>query len=402
MSSLTPTHTLHCACLFDGERMLHDVRLQWAGGRITHLQPDAPRPGPAIATLGPQWLASPGLVDLQVNGGGGLMFNDDPSLAGARRITQAHARAGTTSLLLTLITDTREQLAAAQLAVREAMAVGLPGVAGLHLEGPFLQVARKGIHRAEFITVLTDADVAKLAARAKGLPCLLTLAPECCTPAQLRCLSDAGVRVFAGHSDARFEQMLQAVDEGGLCGVTHLFNAMSQLGPREAGVVGAVFERPELWAGIILDGHHVSVASAHIAWRQRGRERMVLVSDAMAVAGTDLREFMLQGVRIQVRNGRCENEAGTLAGAAICLADAVRIGVQRYGLSVEDALYSATNAPARAMGLDDEIGRLRVGARADLVLWDQALAVAGVLQRGAWALPPNGPWPSGLDASHTG
>jgi N-acetylglucosamine-6-phosphate deacetylase len=191
------------------------------------------------------------------------------------------------------------------------------------------------------------------------------------------------------------------VDEGGLCGVTHLFNAMSQLGPREAGVVGVVFERPELWAGIILDGHHVSVPTARIAWRQRGRERMVLVSDAMAVAGTDLREFMLQGVRIQVRNGRCEDEAGTLAGAAICLADAVRIGVQRYSLSVEDALYSATTAPARAMGLDGEIGRLRVGARADLVLWDQALAVAGVLQRGAWVLPPDGPWPTGSNASFT-
>lgn len=391
MSPPTPLQSLHCARLFDGERLLHDVRLTWSEGHITGLQPDAPRPAGDRRSIGPQWLVSPGLVDLQVNGGGGLMFNDDPSVAGACRIARAHARAGTTSLLLTLITDTRAKASAAQAAVRQALLAAVPGVAGLHLEGPYLQPARKGIHRAEFITTLTDVDVARIVAQAMGVPTLLTLAPECARPEQLRQLSDAGIRVFAGHTEARFDQIERAIAEGGLCGVTHLFNAMSQLGPREAGVVGAALRRPELWAGIILDGHHVSVPSADIAWRLRGREHMVLVSDAMAPSGTPQTEFMLQGVRIHVRNGRCEDDAGTLAGAAICLADAVRIGVQQYGLRLEDALYSASVAPARAMGLAHRIGRLQAGAQADLVLWNDALAVGGVLQRGAWALPVNGP-----------
>lgn len=388
MSPPISHQTLHCARLFDGERLRRDVRLRLANGRVASMLDDHPAAPDDDMRIGPERLVSPGLVDLQVNGGGGLMFNDEPTVAGAARIAAAHARAGTTSLLVTLITDTRGQIASAQQAIGEALATGVPGVAGLHLEGPFIQPLRKGIHRESLITELNDADVADIARRAAGIPTLLTLAPERTTPSQVRRLADAGIRVFAGHTEATHDTFLRAVDEGGLCGVTHLFNAMSQLGPREAGVVGAVLQRPALWAGIILDGHHVSVPSAAIAWRSAGRERMVLVSDGMAPSGTGQTEFMLQGVRIHVRNGRCEDDAGTLAGAAICLSDAVRIGVQRYGLSLDDALYSATLAPARAMGLDAQIGRLQVGASADLVLWDETLTVQAVMQHGAWVRTP--------------
>lgn len=386
-SSPTAHQQLHVARLFDGEHLQREVRLQWAGGRITAMQANQPLPTDGTPVLGAPWLISPGLVDLQVNGGGGLMFNDAPRLDGARRIAQAHAGAGTTSLLLTLITDTRDKVSLALQATREAITAGLPGVAGLHLEGPFLQVQRKGIHRAEHITAITDADVAGIATQAAGLPCLLTLAPECVGTAQIRAFSDAGVRVFAGHTQASHDELQRAITEGGLCGVTHLYNAMSQLGPREAGVVGAALLRPDLWAGIVLDGHHVSVPSVQIAWRLRGRGHMVLVSDAMATAGTTQTSFELQGQTIHVRHGRCEDDAGTLAGAAICLADAVRIGVAKYGLALEDALYSATAAPARAMGLAPGIGLLQPGAQADLVLWDEALAVQAVLQRGQWVRP---------------
>lgn len=392
MNQRSPTAPaqIHIARLFDGEHWQHHVRLHWADGRITAMQANQPLPTDGTPVVAAPGLASPGLVDIQVNGGGGVMFNDAPNGDGALRITQAHAGAGTTSLLLTLITDTRSKLATAQQAAHAALAARMPGAAGVHLEGPFLQVQRKGIHRAEHITAITDADVDAIATQAAGLPCLVTLAPECVAVAQIRRLSDAGVRVFAGHTEASHDVLQRAIDEGGLCGVTHLFNAMSQLGPREAGVVGAALLRPALWAGIVLDGHHVSVPSVQIAWRMRGREQMVLVSDAMATAGTAQTSFELQGQTIHVRNGRCEDDAGTLAGAAICLSDAVRIGVQGYGLALDDALYSATAAPARLMGLAPNVGLLQPGAQADLVLWDEGLSVQAVLQRGQWVRPlPN-------------
>jgi N-acetylglucosamine-6-phosphate deacetylase len=380
---MTSNRTLHCARLFDGRALRDNVRLHFRGECVEALDIGVRRVGNEPA-IGRDWLVSPGLIDIQVNGGGGLMFNDQPDVAGAAHIAHAHALEGSTGLMLTLITDTREHIARAQYAVREALAMKTPGVMGLHLEGPFLNVARKGIHQAQHVTSLSPSDVDALVAGAAGVPTLLTLAPECVPRGLMRRLSQAGLRIFAGHTEATAADMVRAMADEGLCGVTHLFNAMSQLGPRDAGVVGTALLHPELWAGIILDGHHVGEASFELAWRARGRTRLMLVSDAMATAGTTQEQFYLQGQPIQVRQGRCENADGTLAGAAICLADAVRLAVTRYKMRLTDALYCATSSPAELLGLAHERGHVVPGGRADLAVFDKKLCVQGVMQGGQW------------------
>lgn len=377
--------SLYCSRWFDGEHLRSAGRIVWQADSITSASEGLASRAVSSVVLPDNWTVAPGLIDVQVNGGGGLMFNDAPTLDGVRWIANAHARLGTTGLLMTLITDSREQMCAAAHSVRQAVAEDMPGVLGLHLEGPFLEDGRRGIHRSELITQLTDEDVNALTSI--GMPCLITLAPERVRVDQIRRLTDAGLIVFAGHTNAGAEVFQRAVREGGLCGVTHLFNAMSQLTPREAGVAGIALLDPSLWAGIILDGHHLSQESVSIAWRMRGDDRMLLVSDAMAPVGTNRTDFMLQGQLIRVRNGRCEDQAGTLAGAAISLADAVRIGVHQYGLPLSSALRAATAAPAALLGQQDRLGRLQAGAQADLVVFDEQLQVRGVLQRGAWRLP---------------
>lgn len=380
---MASTTTLHCARLFDGQALRDNVRLHLLDQHIVTTEIGV-RPNGREPCIGRDWLVSPGLIDIQVNGGGGLMFNDHPDVAGATHIAQAHARQGSTGLLLTLITDTREQVTQAQLAIRQALAQQTPGVLGLHLEGPFINLRRKGIHSARQITQMTGTDVDALIAHASEVPTLMTLAPECAAPGDIRRLSQAGIRVFAGHTEATGDQMARAMADEDLCGVTHLFNAMSQLGPRDVGVAGMALLHPELWAGIVLDGHHVGQATFELAWRARGRTRLILVSDAMAPAGTEMDRFQLQGQTIHVRDGRCENADGTLAGAAICLADAVRIGVTRYQMRLTDALYCATSSPAQLLGLAHERGHLSAGACADLAIFDKQLRVQGVMHAGRW------------------
>ncbi|MEO0387996.1 MAG: N-acetylglucosamine-6-phosphate deacetylase, partial [Pseudomonadota bacterium] len=234
-------------------------------------------------------ILAPGFVDLQVNGGGGVMLNDDPSPHSLRRMAEAHATLGVAGFLPTLITDCPQTVTQAIRATGEALALGVPGVAGLHLEGPHLSVARKGAHDPAHIRPMTDADLEALVAAKATLPVLMvTLAPESVTIEQVRRLSDAGVIVSLGHTDAGY-RTCQAYAAAGARAVTHLFNAMSQFGSREPGLVGAALDGPGLCAGLIADGVHVHPASMRLAWRAKGAARQLfLVSDAMAVAGTGL------------------------------------------------------------------------------------------------------------------
>jgi N-acetylglucosamine-6-phosphate deacetylase len=320
----------------------------------------------------------PGFVDLQVNGGGGVLLNESPTLGGIRTICAAHARFGTTALLPTLITDTPEVTARAVAAGREAMEQEVPGFLGLHLEGPHLSIARKGAHDPQLIRPMDDADLEGLRNAAGALPTLLsTVAAETVTPQQIAALAGAGIIVSIGHSDAGFA-LVEAAAAAGATMVTHLFNAMSQMGNREPGVVGAALADGRLNAGLIADGIHVAPASIGVALRAKaGPGRIVLVTDAMSVIGTDISSFTLNGRTIHRKDGALRLDDGTLAGADLTMIDAIRFMHRAIGLPLEEVLRMASLYPAQIVHRDDRHGHLRAGAAADFVHLSDDLDIRG-------------------------
>lgn len=368
---------LRASRLFDGRHEHEEAVLLIEGGRIRGIAADAP-PGVPVEELPEDAILAPGFIDLQVNGGGGIMFNDDTTPDGLARIAAAHASAGTTAIMPTLISSTREHIARAMLAAREAVDAGVAGIIGLHLEGPFIAAARRGIHPLSAVTAMSAADVQMLAAPFPA-PLLVTLAPDTVSPADIAALVRAGVVVFAGHTDATWEQARAGLDAG-IRGATHLFNAMSPIMGRAPGMVGAILDGGA-YAGIIADGHHVHPAAMRMALNALSAERLFLVSDAMATAASDVTGFDLAGERITLREGVLTNEAGTLAGAHLTMAEAVRIMVRLTGADWTVALRMATTTPAECLGLDDR-GVIAVGAHADLVVLDDDLRVLEVWQGG--------------------
>jgi N-acetylglucosamine-6-phosphate deacetylase len=370
--------TITTTNLFDGTGFVGPRAVVIGGDRIADL-PDAPPPGATATLLPPGTILAPGFIDMQVNGGDGVLFNDSPTLAGLRRIAEAHARLGTTSLLPTLISPTRAVRREGVAAVRAALAAGLPGIAGIHLEGPYLARARRGIHPEEALTAPTDEDIAFVCG---GPPvCLITVAPEIVPPERIAVLVDAGVIVCLGHTDAGIETVAAALTAGAQ-GFTHLFNAMSQLSGRAPGAVGAALDDQHAFASIIADGVHVHPASVRLAWLTLGSGRLALVSDAMPSVGTDPPSgFVLNGRPITLANGRLTDAAGTLAGAHLSMAGAVRCASTLIGLPRADALRMATATPADMLGLRDR-GRIAPGLRADLVALDADLTVVAVWQAG--------------------
>jgi len=363
--------------MFDGTALVRDRVVVIDGGRIVAIQKDLPA-GVVAETLPPDTILAPGFVDLQVNGGGGVMLNDAITVDTMRRIAEAHARCGTTTILPTLISGTRPQLREA-LSAAEAAVRQVPGVAGLHVEGPFIALARRGIHPASAVTTITDDDVALLGAP-RALQVLLTLAPDTVPPDCVARLTGAGVVVFAGHTDASYEQVTDALSAG-VFGFTHLFNAMSQFAARAPGAVGAALAHRDAYAGIIVDGYHVHPAAVAAAFAAKGAARLFLVSDAMATAGSDITSFTLNGVVIHLNGGRLTDDTGTLAGAHLTMAEAVRNAVQLSGIPLAEALRMATATPAACMRLGDR-GRIAAGCRADLVALDRELNVIAVWQDG--------------------
>jgi len=315
----------------------------------------------------------PGFVDCQVNGGGGALFNDDPSVATIRTIGAAHRRFGTTAFLPTLISEDFTVIARAIKAVREAISSGVPGVAGVHIEGPFINEARRGVHDSAKIRDLDARDIALLSSLGTGRT-LVTLAPEMTTPATLRHLAREGVVLSAGHTDGTFDEVSAAL-KNGVRGVTHLFNAMSPLHHREPGAAGAALADPDCWCGLIVDGQHVHPAVLKIALAAKRADRFMLVTDAMPSVGSDRDSFMLHGRRVHVKDGICVDEAGTLAGSSIDMATSVRNCVQMLGLPLERAARMASTYPAQFLGLEGDMGRIAAGQRANLVALDAKLRV---------------------------
>ncbi|MCV2877709.1 N-acetylglucosamine-6-phosphate deacetylase [Sedimentimonas flavescens] len=359
--------------IFDGLQLRAGLAARFESGKLVALGPEnvIGRAGKIVDLAGD--ILGPGYVDLQVNGGDGVMFNDDPSVSTLRRIAGAHRRLGVAALLPTLITDTREKTQAAIAAAIEAVREAVPGIAGLHLEGPHLSLARKGAHDPALIRPMDDEDLAMLLAAAAELPVLkITIAPENVTLEQVQTLARAGVLVSLGHSDANFDTCQAYFAAGARC-VTHLFNAMSQLGNRNPGLVGATLANGAVSAGLIADGIHVHPQSLRTAWAAKtGPGRLFLVSDAMAVAGSDATQFTLEGRLIRREGGRLTLEDGTLAGADLDLTTAIRVLVNDVGVSLPEALRAATSAPAAIIGQTNR-GQLAIGCKLDSVIRIDAL-----------------------------
>jgi len=312
---------------------------------------------------------APGFVDTQVNGGGGVLFNDELSVEAIEAIGAAHRRFGTTGFLPTLISDDLGAIDRALRATEAAIVAGVPGVLGVHVEGPFINAARAGIHDKAKFRVLDERAIALLSSLKAGRT-LVTLAPELTQPGMIRQLAQAGVVVAAGHTDASYDEIREAL-AAGVTGFTHLFNAMSPITSRAPGATGAALEDAASWCGIIVDGRHVHPAVLRIAMRSRPLDRFMLVTDAMPCVGLTEKTFILQGQTITVEDGVCVAPDGALAGSDLDMAGAVRNAVAMLGLDEATAMRMAGLNPASFLGLDHELGRIVAGQRADLVLLDE-------------------------------
>jgi N-acetylglucosamine-6-phosphate deacetylase len=359
-------HAVAADHVFDGTRLHENAAVVIEGTHIVAVVPRSELPHAITAHALPDgaWLA-PGFIDVQVNGGGDVLLNDQPTHEGIAAIVAAHRKFGTTALLPTLITDTAAKMNAAVAAV-ESMIDAAPGVLGIHLEGPFLSPDRPGVHDIGLMRAPTREDHAALTARRKGVM-LLTLAPERVPPGFIAKLTAAGARVSLGHSMATYAQTRAAMAEG-MTGFTHLFNAMPPIGSREPGPIAAALESSAAWFGIIVDGVHVHPATLRLALR--GMSKPMLVTDAMPPVGGRRTSFALHGRAITVCDGRCTTDDGTLAGAALDMASAVRNALRLLDLPLTDALRFASVHPAEFIGLGHMLGRLATNYRADMVAFE--------------------------------
>jgi len=363
------------AKVFDGEtireRLAVIVEGRWIRGVVE--QSKLPE-GITQQKLGGGLLA-PGFIDIQVNGGGGVLFNAEPSPDGIRKIAQAHRRFGTTGLLPTVITDAPEVISQALAAVKVAREEGLASVLGIHVEGPFIDPRRKGAHDARFIRKMTEADHAELSSAECGAV-MVTLAPNCVAEAMIAQLARAGIIVSLGHSEASAAQAQRALAAGARS-FTHLFNAMSQMEGRRPGMVGAALADRNSYCSIIADGHHVEEASLKAALAAKSKDRMVLITDAMSSAAGGPSQFQLQGRPVRRAGGRLELGDGTLAGSNLTMDEAVRHCVKKLNVPLEVSLHMASTTPASLIGRDRELGRIATGYLASLVHISDELHVLG-------------------------
>jgi N-acetylglucosamine-6-phosphate deacetylase len=361
----TPRSAISADRIFDGHRWHNDAALLIDRGMVQRIVPRGQSGGDWPTEFMPAGtILAPGFIDLQVNGGGGVLLNDGPTSEAMRAIARAHRRFGTTSCLPTLISDTRAKAKAAIAAAKSLASTD--GVLGLHLEGPFISRSRPGIHRSDCILAATSDDLNWLGELSALGSSMVTLAPECVPAGFVKTLAASGIRVSVGHSEATADTLIKAIDEG-LSGVTHLFNAMPAMSAREPGIAGVALTDERLKAGIILDGIHVDPLVVRAAFSAKGPSNIALVSDAMPTVGTVQDHFELMGRRIELREGRLVSESGTLAGAHLDLSLAVKHAVARVGISLDDALRCASLVPARFLGIERHRGALIAGARADIV-----------------------------------
>ncbi len=356
-------HAVAAHSIFDGVQIRNDMAVVVDNSQIVAVVPRVDLSlETSIYTLPDDVLLAPGFIDIQVNGGGDVLFNDDPAPETIKKIVAAHRKFGTTALLPTLISDSIPKMAAA-IAATEALITPGSGVLGIHLEGPFLSPGRAGVHDPNAIRQPTAEDLNLITAPRRGAT-VVTLAPEQVPPEFITKLVLAGVRVSLGHSMATYEQTRSAIALG-LTGFTHLFNAMRPLESREPGPIAAALESPGVWCGLIVDNIHVAPAILRLALHGLGRP--ILVTDAMPPVGGASSSFSLHGEPIAVHDGRCLSRDGRLAGACLDMATAVRNCVRTLGVSLPDALRYASTNPAQFLGLGNTFGQIAPGFRADMV-----------------------------------
>ncbi len=358
-----------------GENFRDDVAVLIEDGRISAVvASDDPAVAAAEAQvdLGGGWLL-PGFIDAQVNGGGGALFNNQTDVDALRTMVAGHRRYGTTGMLPTLISDDAEVMARALQATREAIAAKVPGVLGIHLEGPYIAPARKGTHDAGKFRV-PDADEVRMATSLDNGVTLITLAPERVPQETIRQMVANGAIVAAGHTAGTYDEIRVGLDAG-ITGFTHLYNAMSPLQGRDPGTVGAALEDAHSWCGVIVDGVHVHPASLRVALAAKPRGKVFLVTDAMPMVGSDNPAFELYGEVITAVDGVVRNAAGALAGSALDMITAVRNTVGLLGLPLAEAARMASTYPAQFLGLADRYGQIAAGYQADFVLLDSDLQV---------------------------
>ncbi len=353
----------HAQRLFDGQNFIDDRVLTIVDGVIQAIDEDI-----SNVDVKAKGLVVPGYIDLQVNGGGGALFNDSPSLDKLKTIIAAHARFGTTAMMPTLITDKVEVMVQAADAMAQAIAAELPGIIGIHFEGPHLSLAKKGTHCAELIREITDDEWQVLSRKDIGLV-MVTLAPETVSPQDITRMVELGIKVCLGHTNADYATAQQAVDAGAT-GFTHLFNAMSPLQGREPGVVGCALLNDHTQAGLIVDGHHVDYASCQLAIKTKPAGGIFLVTDAMPPVGTDMTEFPLYDRTVYVDNGKLTSTTGELAGSSLDMATAVKNTHLGLKIPLDESLRMASLYPAQYLHeRNNNIrGELKVGMQADMVI----------------------------------
>lgn len=351
------------ASCFDGEQWLSNVQVSAANGRITAIEPVDAAKVQALTLVA-------GFIDVQVNGGGGALFNTAPTVESLRTMLRAHARFGTTAMLPTVITDSVDIMQKTADAVAQAIASGEPGIVGIHFEGPHLSVPKRGVHPTAHIRGLSAEELALYSRQDLGIR-LVTVAPENVSAEQIRQLVSLGVIVCLGHSNAD-AATVEAALAAGATGFTHLYNAMSPLTSREPGMVGVALADRHSWCGIILDGYHVHPTAAKLAIAAKPRGKMLLVTDAMSPVGTSETEFAFFDGKVVRDGNKLTNQAGSLAGSVLDMAGAVQYAVEILAVEQGEAIRMASLYPAEFLGIAQQVGRIVVGQQADLVLLDAA------------------------------
>lgn len=324
---------------------------------------------------------APGFIDAQVNGGGGCLFNENPTEECISAIYEAHKRFGTTSFLPTIFTVPNEKMLQAIDVVKSCIENHKYGVVGLHMEGPYINEKKAGVHDKRFIQQISDEGLA-IFTKNEGVIKLWTLAPELVEESHVKELKKRNILVSAGHTNATYEQTVQSF-KWGVSSATHLFNAMTQFGSREPGVIGAVFDTDNIWAGIIADGIHVHFASVRVAKKIK-QEKLILVTDAMPPVGKPSTTFKIGNLEVSYSNGMCVTKDGTLAGSALDMATAVRNCIQKIGIPKDEALRMASTYPAEFLGIQDKLGKIEIGYLADMVILNNQIAVKGIIKNGKY------------------